>query len=326
MKLSREHLRAEARSTGFRAEILEKVFQSLNLLGAVNSHPFLKGRLALKGGTALNLFLLDLPRLSVDVDWNYVGAADRETMGKERPVVEDGVRAVCGREGFQITRVAPDHAGGRWGLRYESALGQGGNLEIDINFMFRVPLWPVQTQDSRPIGSHRAVQIPVLDLHELAAGKLAALLARRAARDLFDVHQLLTRCPLDRSRLRLAFVVYGGINRKDWRTVSIDDVDFEVGELKAQLIPVMRTETPERLGRSDQWATRLVSECREALWAVLPLNEQEREFLDRLLDHGEIKPSLVTDDQAMAERIAGHPALEWKARNVRAFKSQGAQT
>ena len=83
--LSRERLLTEAASTGFRPEVLEKVFQLLNLLESLRSHPFLKGRLVLKGGTALNLFYFNVPRLSVDIDLNYVGAVDRETMLLERP-------------------------------------------------------------------------------------------------------------------------------------------------------------------------------------------------------------------------------------------------
>lgn len=192
MKVSRERLTGESQATGFRPEVLEKVIHLLNLLEGFNRHPFLKGRLVLKGGTALNLFLFDVPRLSVDIDMNYIGAADRDTMLAERPKVEQAVQAVCSREGMNITRVPTDHAGGKWRLRYESALGVGGNLEVDLNFMFRVPLWPVTAQDAA-IGYYSAMQIPVLDLHELAAGKLAALLARKASRDLFDAHQLLTR-------------------------------------------------------------------------------------------------------------------------------------
>jgi len=51
--------------------------------------------------------------------------------------------------------------------------------------MFRQPLWEVQSVDSRAVGDFRARNIPVLDIHELAAGKLTALFARHQARDLF---------------------------------------------------------------------------------------------------------------------------------------------
>ena len=62
--LNDSDLQREAAATGFRAEILEKVIRLLELLEGVRSHPFLKSRVALEGGTALNLFLFEAPRLS----------------------------------------------------------------------------------------------------------------------------------------------------------------------------------------------------------------------------------------------------------------------
>ena len=60
----------------------------LNLLNGLNSHPFLEGEWALKGGTALNIWVLDHPRLSVDIDLNYVRAPGREEMLTDRPETE----------------------------------------------------------------------------------------------------------------------------------------------------------------------------------------------------------------------------------------------
>lgn len=51
-----------AESTGFKAEMIEKVLHLINLLDALKSHTFLRGKWVLKGGTALNMFKLDLPR------------------------------------------------------------------------------------------------------------------------------------------------------------------------------------------------------------------------------------------------------------------------
>ena len=315
MKVSREKLLDESQATGFRPEVLEKVFHLLNLLEGFNRHPFLKGRLALKGGTALNLFFFDMPRLSVDIDLNYIGAADRDTMMAERPKVEQAIQAVCAREGMNITRVPTDHAGGKWQLRYESALGDGGNLEVDLHFMFRVPLWTVMSR-SATVGSYSATQIPVLDLHELAAGKLAALLSRRASRDFFDVHQLLTRGDLDKTKLRLGFVLYGAMNRKDWRTVAADDVGYDHRELENELIPVVRAEFVAKR-KSGDWAKSMIAECRNRLGAVLPFSANELAFLDRILDHGEIEPEWLISEDEMAERIRLHPLLQWKAINAR---------
>jgi len=320
MNLSREDLLREADASGFRREVLEKVIHLLTLLSGFRSHPFLKDRVALKGGTALNLFIFDLPRLSVDIDLNYIGAADRETMLAERPKVEDAVRAVCSREGFDINRIPGEHAGGKWSLRYASALGQGGNLEVDLNFMFRVPLWPVAYLDSRPIGTFDAKNIPVIDTHELAAGKLAALFARTASRDLFDAHQLLTRTDLNKERLRIAFIVYGAGSRTDWRTLSVDSLQFDETELANRLLPMLRKNDLEDIGHPVEWAARLIGECKQSLRVVLPLSENEREFLNMILDYGEIAPELLTADAELAERIRLQTLLEWKAVNVRKYK------
>ena len=320
MRISIQRLQGEAEATGFRTEMLEKVAHLLHLLGTIQTHPFLRDKLALKGGTALNLFLFDVPRLSVDIDLNYVGAGPRDEMMAERPKLEDALGAVFAREGFSVKRIPVDHAGGRWALRYESALGTGGNLEVDLNYMFRVPLWTPNPRDSRPIGSFRATGIYTLDVHELAAGKIAALLSRGASRDLYDAHQLFMTCPMERDRLRLAFVIYGAINRKDWRMVSAGGVAANPRDVRSQLIPTLRREAMVAIERTEGWVTRLVDECREGLGTLLPLNDAEREFLDRLLDHGEVEPELLTTDGDLADRIRRHPGLEWKAQNVRQFK------
>jgi predicted nucleotidyltransferase component of viral defense system len=323
MKISPEKLAAEAEATGFRPDVLEKAAHLLGLLDALRSHPFLKEKLVLKGGTALNLFVFDVPRLSVDIDLNYVGAEDRDGMLAERPKVEQAVQAVFAREGFTVRRMPEEHAGGKWSLRYENAPGRSGNLEVDINFMFRVPLWPVTTRDSHPVGTWRATEIPVLDHHELAAGKLAALLARRQARDLFDSHRILRMDNLDSPRLRIGFVVYGAMNRKDWRTVSADDVDFDAMELARQLVPTLRVNTAKVQAESAEYGARLIRECREGLTALLPFTDSERTFLDLLLDRGVIDPTLLTADESLQRRIQRQPLLEWKALNVRHHKLRG---
>jgi predicted nucleotidyltransferase component of viral defense system len=309
-----------AEATGFRADMVEKVLHLLNLLNTLNAHPFLKGKWVLKGGTALNMFMLDLPRLSVDIDLNYIGALDREEMLSERPKIEQAAQAVFSREGFSTKRVPDEHAGGKWRLSYRSFTGQSGNLEVDMNFMFRQPLWDIQPADSHPLGDFQSKSIPVLDIHELAAGKLAALLARGQVRDLFDCHRILSMDDLEQDRLRVAFVTYGGMNRKDWRTVSIEDVDYDMAELTRLLIPTLHLREMKEQVPPAEFGTRLVKECREQLSVVLPFTDSERAFLDLLLDRGVIDPTFLTADESLQRRIQCQPLLAWKALNVRQHK------
>ena len=83
MILSKERLLKEKKDTGYRQEIIEKVIWLMELLNAIAEDSYLSRRLVLKGGTALNLFYFDLPRLSVDADLNYIGAIDRNIMLEE---------------------------------------------------------------------------------------------------------------------------------------------------------------------------------------------------------------------------------------------------
>lgn len=317
MNLTPQEIAWEVSATGFPGETLEKVFRLMSLLDGLNAHPFLKRRVALKGGTALNLFVFDVPRLSVDIDLNYIGAADRDTMLAERPKVEQAVHAVCSRDGLAVKRMPSEHAGGKWRLAYTASTGDSGNLELDVNFMLRVPLWPPVMTDCRPVGSFRAAPAHVLDPHELAAGKLAALLARSASRDIFDTCRLLSAGHLDPTHLRVAFTVYGGINRKDWRTVSPDDVVANPADVQRELVPMLRADLAPARGGIPAWTEKLVAECRDLLSIVLPLTPDEAEFIRRLNDTGHISPELLTGDAAVQANIQNHPGLLWKALNVK---------
>jgi predicted nucleotidyltransferase component of viral defense system len=315
--LTEAELVREAAATDFRAEVLEKVIRLMEVLDTLRSHPFLRDRIVLKGGTALNLFVLNVPRLSVDIDLNYIGAAERVTMLAERPKIEQAVQAVCGRLGIQVKRMPSEHAGGKWRLSYTGASQRSSTLELDLNFLQRIPLWPPVAKDSCTIGSYFVTDVPMLDLHELAAGKLRALFSRNASRDMYDTRELLQLDDLDISRLRLGFVVYGGASRRDWRTLSPLDIKGDLEEVQNSLIPMMRSVLAPTSAELTSWTEGLVNECRDLVSLVLPLEPHEHEFLRYLNDEGKIAPDLLTDDSDLQSIIQNHPSLKWKALNVR---------
>jgi predicted nucleotidyltransferase component of viral defense system len=312
-------LEREVGKTGFPADTLEKAIRLIGLMNTLWSHPFLKERLALKGGTALNLFLLDVPRLSVDIDMNYIGSIDREKMLEERPKIEQAIRAACEREGMTAKWIPSEHAGGKWRLSFLAVSGQTGRLELDINFLLRTPLWSPEYRDSKQVGSYQAKQVLMLERHELAAGKLTALFTRNASRDIFDALQLLQRTDTDRKKLRLAFVIYGGASRKDWRTASVDDIRIDQKELENRLIPTLATDLFKDAREIKVWAKRLTEECRELCSALLPLTPEEYKFITQLNDQGQIKAELLTSNALLQDVISQHPALQWKALNVKKY-------
>jgi len=312
MLTSKEQLLKEAKMRGYKPEILEKVYRLLDIFSQILSIPYLKERLVLKGGTALNLFHFErLPRLSVDIDLNYVGALDRETMLNEKPILIDAIHQILLQNQFERHRSPMHHAGGKMVWIYNSVLGQRGSLEIDLNFMYRQPLYPVLNR-SPNIESYKNWQAPVLDIHELAAGKLSALFNRSASRDLFDAHYLMTKVDLDIKKLREAFVVYLAMTKIDLASLMPDSVEYNLTDLKNRLLPVMYQQSLARtLPQLKAWATKMVSELQRGLSSILPLKDNEVAFIQGIRTESKISPELITDSETLAEKIVLHPAIHW---------------
>ena len=317
---SAETLQRIASETSLPAPTLEKVLRLLDLLQAIAADPDLRTRVALKGGTALNVFHLALDRLSVDIDLNYVGALAREAMEADRPVVQAALLDLLVAQGYQVTRQPEDHAGGKWVARFGSALGGGGAIEVDLNYMSREPLFGVQVIASRPLGGVVATDIPVIDLHEVVAGKLVALIDRRAARDLFDARRILAIPNLDWGLIRAGVLAWGAAGRRDWREASLGDIGGDPRELRQKLAICLPRDHFEAAGGAAAWIDESVALCREGLAPLFERTAGEAAFLDQLLDHGEIDPSGLNAPEAVRARIARMPMLAWKAQNVRAHR------
>jgi len=319
MIISKERLIKEQKATGYRQEMIEKVFWLIQILNAIAEDSFLKNRLALKGGTGLNLFHFGLPRLSVDADLNYIGAHDKETMMKERPEIEERIQQLFQCMGLSLSRNPQRHAGGKMVWRYVSALGNQGNIEVDLNFMYRIPLLPVEHKTSVKVAGQQIVNLQLLDIHELAAGKLSALLSRQASRDIFDAHQLLTKSELDKNKLRLTLVIYLAMTDINLNKLKKDFLDCDMIDIRNRLLPLMRqTDIPRAMPELKKWTNKLISELQTELHTILPSNTEESNFINLIRTKGEIKPGLITTDPELAEIILIHPAIKWAAqRNKR---------
>lgn len=312
MLTSKAQLLKDARDRGYKPEILEKVYRLLDIFNKILSVPYLKERLVLKGGTALNLFHFEqLPRLSIDIDLNYIGALDRETMLNEKPVLIDAIHQILLQNQYERHRSPMHHAGGKMVWLYPSVLGQRSSLEIDLNFMYRQPLYPIV---SRPpnIQNQLHWQAPVLDLHELAAGKLSALFNRTVSRDLFDAHYLMTKMDLDLKKLREVFVAYMAMTKINLTFLLPEAIEYQVTDIKNRLLPVMHQQSLARtLPQLKTWSTTMVTELQHALYSLLPLKDNEIAFIQGVRTKHKVSPELITNNKILAEKIAQHPAIHW---------------
>jgi predicted nucleotidyltransferase component of viral defense system len=181
----------------------ERVQLLVDVLPALSQEP----RFALKGGTAINLFEHDLPRLSVDIDLTWLPTHD---------YVEDSklITAALGR-------LADVLRGRPWQLHVQASMGEGGGVtrlvisrararvQIETTPVMRGTVHPARKMVVRPRVEEvfGFVEAQVLDFADLYAGKLAAAMSRQHPRDLFDVGLLLEDERADR-RLWHTFLVY----------------------------------------------------------------------------------------------------------------------
>lgn len=314
MIVSKERLLQEKKNSGYRQEIIEKVFWLIELLNAIADDSYLKTRLALKGGTALNLFHFNLPRLSVDADLNYIGGVDRATMLEERPDVENRMKSLFERMGLKILRHPKEHAGGKMVWRYPSALGNQGNIEVDLNFMYRVPLLPIEYRDSLILAGKQVKRLQVLDIHELAAGKLTALLERQTGRDFFDANELFQYADIDKNKLRIIFVLYAAMcSKKDMLNLTFEDITVDYKDLSNKLIPVMRNSFCDGFTSTEDWTENLINHVRCGFNALLPFTPDEEAFIRSIKNGSGVKPELFLNDTYPIDFsiIKKHPALLW---------------
>ena len=321
---SAQTLQRLADDTGHQPGTLEKVLRLLDLLQEIARDRILSDRLVLKGGTALNLFHLGLDRLSVDIDLNYVGALDRAAMETERPAVDAALDRLLASQGYGVRRKPDEHAGGKWLVGYASALGSNATLEVDVNYMARQPLFGMARMESLPLGDMRAREVLVLDLHEIVAGKLVALVDRHAARDLFDARRILSIDKLDWNRIKAAVLAMGASGRHDWRNRSVDAIEGDPREFRNKLAVCLPRDRFAARGEVDAWIDETVALCRESFAFLFDLTANERAFLDGVLERGEIDAELLDIAPAFRARIANMPMLVWKTRHVRKHRGLDA--
>ena len=184
MSVSLQYLERCADETGYAVATLEKVTRLGEIAAEIAKHPFLGETLALKGGTALNLCVGDAPtRMSVDLDYNYIAYADRERTLADRPRVEAAVEEIAGRLGYRVQRSKDEFAGRKVLATYQSAFGTNERVEVDLNFLFRVPLSGAANAEMWQPGELDRPRVRIVSLLELCVGKLLALLDRAAPRD-----------------------------------------------------------------------------------------------------------------------------------------------
>lgn len=104
MQLDRMTLGRMAKEMGFVRDTFEKVCRLANILNFMEEDEMLAKSIALKGGTAINLTIFDLPRLSVDIDLDYCRSIEREEMLADRKIIADKISKYMVANGYILSQ------------------------------------------------------------------------------------------------------------------------------------------------------------------------------------------------------------------------------
>jgi len=274
---------------------------TVRLLTQVAPLVFADNVFALKGGSAINLFVRDMPRLSVDLDLVFVDhRLDRdEALAKINEAIRSAVDRLKKR-GFQTHAVTVADAGETKLFVRRDKL----EVKVEVNFVLRGTVHPIRSASLTPKAKEALLadlELPVVSLEDLYGGKLVAALDRQQPRDLFDVMQLFLYEGIT-SGIRRSFVVYLACHNRPIHEVlspSLRDISGDYDNTFRGM-----TAEPVELEALLSARKRMVAELQAGL------DTNERKFL----------LSLARNEPTWAllgiEHLAQLPGIRWKLRNL----------
>ena len=310
MQLDKRTLGALAKDLGFVRDTLEKVCRLAEILKFMQEDELLSRSLALKGGTAINLTIFDLPRLSVDIDLDYCKGLQRDEMLSDRQIITSMISKYMLANGYTLSsRSKSYHALDSFVYEYKNAGGVKDNIKIEINYMLRCHLLPVNRREVKLPWSQDELKVLTVDPIEIFASKTVALLTRTAPRDLYDIHNMIKHGLFDKAEeemLRKCAVFYSAIGTEhppeNFSFGNIDKVSKM--QIKRDLYPVLR--------KGETFDLEAVqAEAKEYMSAVLIPTEEEIDFW-REFSAGNYRPELIFGERQETENVRSHPMAIWK--------------
>lgn len=310
MEFGRAQLGQSAKQCGFVRDTFEKVLRLKEVLAYLNTQPYLKEHLALKGGTAINMTVFNLPRLSVDIDLDFTPNLSLADMMIARQKIKELIHEYMTIEGYHLSDASRySHSLDAMLFQYRNAGGNWDNIKIEINYSLRAHLFaPIETQILTDIFADD-VKIRTLKPMEIFAAKANALMSRAAARDLYDFNNMQYFGLFDKTEYELfrkCIVFYASISaetiNKTFDTSAIDSLNFT--KVKRDLFPVLRKKDNFNLEERKQQAKDYIGE-------LMVLTPQEKEYMEAF-EKKEYKPELLFEDKTILENIKEHPMALWR--------------
>lgn len=312
LRFDRLLLGRQAKRLRFVRDNLEKVYRLMDVLQFMNRDTLLSTSLALKGGTAINLTIFDLPRLSVDIDLDFSVNVSREEMLLQRQQITRRIEKYMAGEGYHISAKSKRyHALDSFVYEYQNAGGSRDNIKIEINYMLRFHVFEPEYRNVKLPWAHSELKVLCVAPVEIFSTKIIALLTRTAARDLYDIANMVKYdlfSQNERLLLHKCCVLYSAIGTETvWETFPLEAIQrLSLRQIKAELYPVLRQDEHFELQDARNTVLQFLSEN-------LCLEGNDRKFWN-CFKEGEFCPELIFGEGKEYCRIKNHPMALWKCK------------
>ena len=186
-QFNRRELDVRAREYGFNRDTFEKVLRLRTILDFLNTHEYMREHLLLKGGTAINLTVFNLPRLSVDIDLDFVPNLTREETVNERERLTEILKGFMSEHGYSLSEASRfSHSLDAFHYNYVNAAGNRDMIKIEINYSLRTHVLLPEDRELVTDAFGEPIKVRTVAAMEIFAAKTNALISRAAARDLYD--------------------------------------------------------------------------------------------------------------------------------------------
>ena len=310
---SKSFLEKVAEETGFIRDNLEKAFRLCDILQFLNANSTTREYLSLKGGTAINLTIFNLPRLSVDIDFDFSKVCGRDEMLNIRTILNEEILNFMFAQGYALSpNTKNPHSLDSWVFYFQNAGGNKDNIKIEINYSMRNHILPIIKKWVNVELFQFSNELTTLSPLELFGSKINALIARTAPRDLYDVNNMIIHNiiqPEEEDLLRKIVVFYLVLGAKKQIELPFDFENMNAlkyNQIRANLIPILRKNE-----KFDFETAKTV--VKEYLAKLMILTDSEKRFIENF-NQGSYQPELLFDNQGIIERIKEHPMALWRTK------------
>lgn len=302
---------------GFDDKTIEKIYRICDILQRISLVEYTKERLSLYGGTSLNfLHFKDIPRLSLDIDFNY-REAKTDDWEKERDTIDSIIKKILSDLNYEDKniKIQAKYPLTRYDIHYKTKQNERDSLKIEIGYMRRIPIFEKDILiDLRHLQTDEKFNIKTPQSEEIFGNKFCTLLYRYkdepiiSSRDLFDVYTI-SKMNYDTELFETAMII-DSLMRPEPRIYQHNP--------KTTLDHISKDINLFNLIRNRKVSKDLKEQSYDFIEKNLTISKEKyQKVIDDFFDNHEFNPKLFKRHDILNSDIRSHPSILWNLQQLR---------